>query len=228
MTPSTAAFLRREITMPFISMDDPQCWARCPKELEPVVRGGLTGLAYFELGEKKDNPPTVVALRMGPGWVLPRHAHDCYRFEIVAQGTLDVGERILKPGDVMVSAPGLPTVRTWPVPRAARPLRFSATTGRHMWRCLTCRRGGWSTTSRRRRGCRSCGRLCGERGRPQPKSERNSRPATSLGLDERRRSVERGLVEACAGKLQAGFCEGEVGNSVGICQISPQKFIEPL
>ena len=53
--------------MPFISMDDPQFWARCPKELEPVVRGGLTGLAYFELGEKKDNPPTVVALRMGPG-----------------------------------------------------------------------------------------------------------------------------------------------------------------
>jgi len=85
--------------MPFISMDDPQFWARCPKELEPVVRGGLTGLAYFELGEKKDNPPTVVALRMGPGWVLPRHAHDCYRFEIVTHGTLDVGDRILKPGD---------------------------------------------------------------------------------------------------------------------------------
>jgi hypothetical protein len=93
--------------MPFISMDDPQFWARCPKELEPVVRGGLTGLAYFELGEKKDNPPTVVALRMGPGWVLPRHAHDCYRFEIVTHGTLDVGDRILKPGDVMISEPGI-------------------------------------------------------------------------------------------------------------------------
>jgi anti-sigma factor ChrR (cupin superfamily) len=93
--------------MPFISMDDPHFWARCPKELEQIVRGGLTGLAYFELGEKKDNPPTVVALRMGPGWVLPRHAHDCYRFEIVTHGTLNVGDRILKPGDVMISEPGI-------------------------------------------------------------------------------------------------------------------------
>lgn len=93
--------------MAFLSMDDPQFWARCPKELESVVRGGLTGIAYFELGKKKDNPPTVVALRMGPGWVLPRHAHDCYRFEIVTHGTLDVGDRILKPGDVMISEPGI-------------------------------------------------------------------------------------------------------------------------
>ncbi|MBM4258503.1 MAG: hypothetical protein FJ147_21725 [Deltaproteobacteria bacterium] len=93
--------------MPFISMNDPQFWARCPKELEPVIGKGITGLAYFELGEKKDNPPTVVALRMGPGWVLPRHAHDCYRFEVVTHGTLDVGDRILKPGDVMISEPGI-------------------------------------------------------------------------------------------------------------------------
>lgn len=93
--------------MAFMSMDDPQFWARCPKELEPVIRGGLTGLAYFTLGEKKDNPPTVVALRMGPNFILPRHAHDCYRFEVVVHGTLDVGDRILKPGDIMISEPGL-------------------------------------------------------------------------------------------------------------------------
>ena len=93
--------------MAFISMDEAKFWEHCPKDLEHVVQGGLTGLAYFLLGEKKDNPPTVVALRMGPGWVLPRHAHDCYRFEIVVQGTLDVGERILKPGDVMVSEPDI-------------------------------------------------------------------------------------------------------------------------
>jgi|SRR6266540_6443587 hypothetical protein len=93
--------------MAFISMDDPTFWSRCPKELEHLVQGGLTGLSYFLLGERKDNPPTVVALRMGPGWVLPRHAHDCYRFEIVTQGTLDVGERILKTGDVMISEPGI-------------------------------------------------------------------------------------------------------------------------
>lgn len=93
--------------MAFISMDDPQFWTRCPQELEHLVRGELKGLAYFLLGERKDNPPTAVCLRMGPGWVLPRHAHDCYRFEIIVQGTLDVGERILKPGDVMISDPGI-------------------------------------------------------------------------------------------------------------------------
>src|SRR5690349_16466994 len=93
--------------MAFISMDDPQFWARCPEELEQVVQGGLSGLAYFVLGDRQDNPPTVVALRMEPGWVLPRHAHDCYRFEVVTHGTLDVGDRILKPGDVMISEPGI-------------------------------------------------------------------------------------------------------------------------
>jgi hypothetical protein len=93
--------------MPFMSMDDPEFWGQGPKELAHLVRGELGGLAYFLLGERKDNPPTVVALRMEPGWVLPRHAHDCYRFEIVVQGTLDVGERVLKPGDVMISEPGI-------------------------------------------------------------------------------------------------------------------------
>ena len=93
--------------MAFIAMDDPQFWTRCPKELEHVVQGGLTGLSYFLLGERKDNPPTVVALRMGPNFVLPRHAHDCHRFEIVVQGALDVGERTLKPGDIMISEPGI-------------------------------------------------------------------------------------------------------------------------
>src|SRR5215471_12159526 len=93
--------------MAFISMQDSEFWAHCPKDLEHVVQGGLSGLAYFLLGDRKDNPPTVVALRMEPGWVLPRHAHDCYRFEIVVQGTLDVGERILKVGDVMVSQPNI-------------------------------------------------------------------------------------------------------------------------
>ena len=44
----------------------------------------------------------------GPaGFVLARHAHDCFRFEVVVQGTLDVGERILKAGDVMLTEPGV-------------------------------------------------------------------------------------------------------------------------
>ena len=93
--------------MAFMSMDDSEFWTNGPEELKHVVQWGRGGLAYFLLGERKDNPPTVVALRLGPGEVLTRHAHDCYRFEIVVQGTLDVGERILKPGDIMISPPGV-------------------------------------------------------------------------------------------------------------------------
>ena len=94
----------------FLSMDDPKFWKQYPKELKGLVETpleGVTGLAYFLLGERKDNPPTVVTLRMGPNWTLPRHAHDCHRFEIVVQGTLDVGDRILKPGDIMITEPGI-------------------------------------------------------------------------------------------------------------------------
>src|SRR5579883_832383 len=94
--------------MAFLSMDDRDFWGRCPKDLQPLVQGGLVSSAsYFVLGQPKDNPPTVIALRMEPNFVLARHAHDCYRFEVVVQGTLDVGERILKPGDIMISEPGV-------------------------------------------------------------------------------------------------------------------------
>jgi hypothetical protein len=93
--------------MAFMSMDDPEFWTNGPEELKHLLQWRQGGLAYFLLGERQDNPPTVVALRLAPGEVLPRHAHDCYRFEIVVHGMLDVGERVLKPGDVMISEPGI-------------------------------------------------------------------------------------------------------------------------
>jgi hypothetical protein len=96
--------------MRFMSIDDPEFWKNCPQGLELIpksMEGTGGGVAYFVMGEPKDNAPTVVALRMAPNWVLPRHAHDCYRFEVVVQGTLDVGGRILKVGDVMVSEPNI-------------------------------------------------------------------------------------------------------------------------
>lgn len=93
--------------MTFLSMDDPEFWGRYPENLKPLLEAGLSGFSYFPLGEPSDNPPTVLALRMEPNFVTARHAHDCHRFEIVVQGTLDVGERILKPGDVMFTEPGV-------------------------------------------------------------------------------------------------------------------------
>jgi anti-sigma factor ChrR (cupin superfamily) len=96
--------------MAFMSIEEPEFWKNCPKGLELIAKSmeGTGGVvAYFVMGDPEKNAPTVVALRMAPNWILPRHAHDCYRFEIVVQGTLDVGERILKIGDVMVSEPNI-------------------------------------------------------------------------------------------------------------------------
>ena len=92
--------------MTFLAMDSPEFWGRCPKELEPLLQGGL-GASYFLLGKQTDNPPTVIAVRMAPNFVSVRHAHPCHRFEVVVQGTLDVGEHILKAGDVMITEPGV-------------------------------------------------------------------------------------------------------------------------
>ena len=120
--------------MPFTSIDDPEFWKNCPKGLELIsksMEGTGSGVAYFVMGEPKDNAPTVVALRMAPNWVLPRHAHDCYRFEVVVQGTLDVGERVLKVGDVMFSEPNIFMGLTSRVRKDARRSRFSAITQLH-------------------------------------------------------------------------------------------------
>ena len=96
------------VSVAFYSMQSDDFWGRYPKELEPLVSMGLSGASYFLLGQQQDNPPTVIALRMEPNFVSVRHAHDCYRFEVVVQGTLDVGDRVLKPGDVMFTEPGVP------------------------------------------------------------------------------------------------------------------------
>ncbi len=61
-------------------------------------------LAYFAMGDPDDErTPVAAVLRMPPHHVLPRHAHPAARFEVLVQGTLDIGDRVLNPGDVMVT-----------------------------------------------------------------------------------------------------------------------------
>jgi hypothetical protein len=96
--------------MAFLSIDDPDFWEKNLESLQALrAKGKPVGIetSYFALGKPEDNPPLVTPLRMAPGYVLFRHAHDCYRMEIVVQGSLDVGGRILKPGAVMISEPGV-------------------------------------------------------------------------------------------------------------------------
>lgn len=51
--------------------------------------------------------PVASILKIAPNEVLPRHAHDCHRVEIVLEGSLatSAGD-VLTPGDIMVSARG--------------------------------------------------------------------------------------------------------------------------
>ncbi|ATE65809.1 cupin domain-containing protein [Rhizorhabdus dicambivorans] len=96
--------------MPFLSVDDADFWGRIPNEFRAILDqagDGEVGVSYFELGRREDNAPAVTCLRMEPGFVLPRHAHDCHRFEIIVKGSLTVEGRVLRPGSVMISEPGV-------------------------------------------------------------------------------------------------------------------------
>jgi hypothetical protein len=65
--------------------------------------------AYFALGDESADPPAVLVIDAPAGHVVPRHSHDCHRFETVARGSLHVvddgNERTLHPRDVMISEP---------------------------------------------------------------------------------------------------------------------------
>jgi hypothetical protein len=95
--------------MPFYSMGEDAYWDQMPallKHLQPESADHLR-VVYFVLGDDADpESPTVAVLEMNPGCVITRHAHTCERFEIVVKGTLDVGARVLNPGDVMISHAG--------------------------------------------------------------------------------------------------------------------------
>lgn len=96
--------------MAFMSIDDPDFWGKLPEEFRNIIEEeGVDdlNLSYFELGKREDNAPAVISLRMAPGYVLPRHTHNCYRFEIVVRGSLDIGDRVLTPGSIMISEPGV-------------------------------------------------------------------------------------------------------------------------
>lgn len=94
--------------MPFYSPRDPDFWGLQPDYLQSVqdVCTPLdVGILHFVLGDPDvETTPVAAMLKMPPNFVLPRHAHPVERFEVVVLGTLDVGERVLQPGDVMVSA----------------------------------------------------------------------------------------------------------------------------
>lgn len=95
----------------YYSMDDEGYWQN-PGKLRAAVEAGATlvpnvRVTYFPLGDPDlDTTPVAVILKMDPGYVVTRHAHPCERVEFIVRGSLDVGDRILDPGSVMVARPG--------------------------------------------------------------------------------------------------------------------------
>jgi anti-sigma factor ChrR (cupin superfamily) len=93
----------------FIAKDDPDFWKAGPEFLQAIKQQaeayGLK-VANFMMGAQQDDQaPVATVMYMPPNFVLPRHAHDCYRVEVIVQGSVDTGDRVLHVGDVMVSAP---------------------------------------------------------------------------------------------------------------------------
>jgi hypothetical protein len=96
--------------MPDYSMDeDPDYW-QAPERFRALfekMHSLGVRVSYFPLGDAdKDTTPVAVVVEMKPGFVIMRHAHPCDRFEVIVRGTLEAEDRILRVGDVMVSAAG--------------------------------------------------------------------------------------------------------------------------
>jgi hypothetical protein len=90
-------------------LDDPDFFTHGPAWAE-WVRIGTEALGMkisnFVLGDSDDREAPVASLLfLPPGHRLPRHAHNCYRAEVIVRGSLHVGDTVLHPGDVSFSAP---------------------------------------------------------------------------------------------------------------------------
>ena len=93
--------------MPNYSMDNDADFWQAPEAFKPLLALaktiGTRG-SWFALGDPNDeNTPMAVVLDMKPGYVITRHAHPCSRLEVVVRGTLDTGDKVLVPGDIMYS-----------------------------------------------------------------------------------------------------------------------------
>lgn len=93
------------------SADDPEFFRISPASLKYAQIGAeALGMrnAIFALGDPEGPAsPVVVMLSLPPHGLLSRHAHDCWRFEVVIKGSMqDEHGNWLRPGDIRVSKPG--------------------------------------------------------------------------------------------------------------------------
>lgn len=98
--------------MPYHSISEKSFWDDVtPAKLMYLREAALDigfDAAALPLGDAvAGDPPLLVMLKFPPGGLLIRHAHDCYRVEVIVSGTLTTPEgTLLKPGTVMTSGAG--------------------------------------------------------------------------------------------------------------------------
>jgi hypothetical protein len=90
---------------------DPAIWANGPEFLQSVRSPERASeISMFNMSTDPEDPdaPLAMLLRLPPGYVLQRHGHECYRVEVLIQGSLTVeGGQVLAPGDVSVTEPNV-------------------------------------------------------------------------------------------------------------------------
>ncbi|ADP80896.1 cupin domain-containing protein [Pseudofrankia inefficax] len=87
--------------MAIYSMDQAEYWV----EPESFIQFEDMRTSHRLLGEDPGSP-RVVVMDMKPGFVIPRHAHGCERFEVIVQGSLYSGDDELRVGTIMLAHPG--------------------------------------------------------------------------------------------------------------------------
>jgi quercetin dioxygenase-like cupin family protein len=123
----------------FFKKDSDEYWSRYPQHLaemgQIMAASELTPATMHVMGEPTDEgAPTALIFTMPPNSVLPRHAHNCERFEVILEGSLTVEENDLElgPGDVMIARPGEAYGPHTAGPQGCRTLElFSTLAGAH-------------------------------------------------------------------------------------------------
>lgn len=84
--------------MAHFRFDDDEYWQNCPPELK-AFRAGNKGIrnAYFVMGDKAADPPTVMIMDLEPGSVIRHHFHDYERVEIVIRGEIHADGQVFVP-----------------------------------------------------------------------------------------------------------------------------------
>lgn len=93
--------------MPAYGIHHDDYWDLYPSGMEgmrAVVEAQRLRVTIHVLGDPaSEDAPTAIVLKMPPNYELLRHAHDCERLEVVLEGSLSSGDRMLGPGDILKS-----------------------------------------------------------------------------------------------------------------------------